>query len=415
MLQPTRASARPASPARRRTISPPPSSTACRVRRRRLPCRFFYDARGSELFEEITRLPEYYPTRTETAILEAHAAEMAEGGAGRRRARGVRLGLQPQDGDPAAAAAAARRLRLHRCFGERACRGAARRLASRFPTLDVRPIVGDFSRAVTLPGRSCRSGPRPASSPARPSATSRRPRPRACSACSAPCLAPSGRLIVGVDLKKDARQLVLAYNDARRRHGRVQPQPAGPHQPRARRHVRPRASARGGLQPARGPHRDAPGEPAASRRCACCGRRFHFRAGERIHTENSYKYSIGQFQELARAAGWKAAPRVDRPWRACSACTSWRSSGPYGLGSRWWRWWPYPLGISCRMRRAGRAPSRGARARPRRSDQPLSRRRDHTPAGIVCSARNMRPLRRSAKAVVRCTTRWRCRSTVMTW
>ena len=46
-----------------------------------LPCRFFYDARGSELFEEITRLPEYYPTRTEAAILEAHAAEMA-----RRRA-----------------------------------------------------------------------------------------------------------------------------------------------------------------------------------------------------------------------------------------------------------------------------------------------------------------------------------------
>ena len=43
-----------------------------------LPCRFFYDARGSELFEEITRLPGYYPTRTETAILETHAAEMAE-------------------------------------------------------------------------------------------------------------------------------------------------------------------------------------------------------------------------------------------------------------------------------------------------------------------------------------------------
>src|SRR5262245_26854183 len=41
-----------------------------------LPCRFFYDPRGSELFEEITVLPEYYPTRTETAILKAHAAEM---------------------------------------------------------------------------------------------------------------------------------------------------------------------------------------------------------------------------------------------------------------------------------------------------------------------------------------------------
>ena len=44
-----------------------------------LPCRFFYDARGSELFEKITRLPEYYPTRAETAILKAHAEEMAGG------------------------------------------------------------------------------------------------------------------------------------------------------------------------------------------------------------------------------------------------------------------------------------------------------------------------------------------------
>src|ERR1700761_7645861 len=43
-----------------------------------LPPKYFYDARGSELFDEITRLPEYYPTRTETAILQHHAAEIAE-------------------------------------------------------------------------------------------------------------------------------------------------------------------------------------------------------------------------------------------------------------------------------------------------------------------------------------------------
>src|SRR6516164_3415482 len=45
--------------------------------RKRLPCQYFYDAAGSELFEEITRLEEYYPTRTETAILRAHAPSMA--------------------------------------------------------------------------------------------------------------------------------------------------------------------------------------------------------------------------------------------------------------------------------------------------------------------------------------------------
>ena len=45
---------------------------------RRIPCRFFYDAKGSELFEEITKLEEYYPTRTETALLEAYGSEIAD-------------------------------------------------------------------------------------------------------------------------------------------------------------------------------------------------------------------------------------------------------------------------------------------------------------------------------------------------
>src|SRR4029079_3669402 len=51
--------------------------------RKRLPCQYFYDAVGSELFEEITRLEEYYPTRTETAILRQHARSMVEPAGGR--------------------------------------------------------------------------------------------------------------------------------------------------------------------------------------------------------------------------------------------------------------------------------------------------------------------------------------------
>ena len=46
---------------------------------RSIPCRFFYDEIGAELFEEITRLEEYYPTRAETALLEAYRAEIADG------------------------------------------------------------------------------------------------------------------------------------------------------------------------------------------------------------------------------------------------------------------------------------------------------------------------------------------------
>ena len=85
----------------RRRICLLPSSRVCRKPRKTLPCRYFYDARGSELFEEITRLPEYYPTRTEAAILAAHAAEIADGIDDGGAARRIRLGLEPQDGNPA--------------------------------------------------------------------------------------------------------------------------------------------------------------------------------------------------------------------------------------------------------------------------------------------------------------------------
>src|SRR5215468_4444688 len=118
--------------------------------RKTLPCRFFYDARGSELFEEITKLPEYYPTRTETAILEAHAGEMAEGvpprgilvelGSGSSLKTEILLRHLP-------------RLGAYVCVdvSESALVAARDRLAARFPTLDVRPIVGDFSGRVAFP------------------------------------------------------------------------------------------------------------------------------------------------------------------------------------------------------------------------------------------------------------------------
>ena len=118
--------------------------------RKSLPCRFFYDARGSELFEEITRLPEYYPTRTEIAILDAHAAEIAsrvddgvvlvEFGSGSSRKTEILLERLP-------------RLRAYVPIdvSESALEEAKRRLIKRFPALAVRPVAGDFSRPLALP------------------------------------------------------------------------------------------------------------------------------------------------------------------------------------------------------------------------------------------------------------------------
>ena len=196
-----------------------------------LPCRFFYDARGSELFEEITRLPEYYPTRTEAAILEAHAAEMAEGvpdggvlvefGSGSSLKTEILLRQ----------AAAARRLRARSTSRTARSRTPRSGWRQRFPHLDVRPIVGDFSRSIAFPADLAASDRRPASSPAPPSATSRPPRPAACSRVFRSTLSPGGRLIVGVDLKKDARTLLLGLQRRGGSHGRLQSQPARPHQP----------------------------------------------------------------------------------------------------------------------------------------------------------------------------------------
>lgn len=268
-----------------------------------LPCRFFYDARGSELFEEITRLPEYYPTRTETAILRAHAAEMAgavadggvlvEFGSGSSTKTEILLRELPK-------------LRAYVCVdvSKAALEDAAQRLHVNFPTLDVRPLVGNFSRAVALPG-DLAGRPRTGFFPGSTIGNLTPAEAQHLLGVFRSMLAPGGRLIVGVDLKKDARQLVLAYND---RAGvtsafnlnllaRINRELEGTFDIDAFAHeavYNPRAG-----------RIEMYLESLKEQEVRVRGRRFRFAARERIHTENSYKYSIQQFQELARGAGWE--------------------------------------------------------------------------------------------------------------
>jgi dimethylhistidine N-methyltransferase len=270
--------------------------------RKSVPCRFFYDARGSELFEEITCLPEYYPTRTEIAILDAHAAEIAsrvgddailvEFGSGSSRKTEILLHCLP-------------RLRAYVPIdvSESALEEAKRRLIKRFPALVVHPIAGDFSRLLALPpdlAKARKLGFFPGSTIGNFSPLAA----RMVLGAMRRLLAPDGSLIVGVDLKKDARQLVCAYNDAAGvtaafnlnlltrinrelegsfdldgfRHEAIY----DPREGRVEMHIvsiRNQAVRIGGMW-------------------------FRFSAGETIHTENSYKYSIGQFQDISGSAGW---------------------------------------------------------------------------------------------------------------
>jgi dimethylhistidine N-methyltransferase len=267
-----------------------------------LPCRFFYDARGSALFEEITRLSEYYPTRTETAILEAHAAEMvasvAEGGllvefgSGSSRKTEILLAHLPRLG-----------AYVSIDVSQSALEEAGTRLARRFPDLAVRPIVGDFSRAIALPAELAHR-PKLGFFPGSTIGNLTPGEAAGLLAMFRARLSPGGCLIVGVDLKKDARRLVLAYNDAAgvtaafnlNLLARINRELGGTFDLAAFRHEAVYNPREGRIEMHIESRRD--------QEVRVRGRRFRFRAGERIHTENSYKFSIGEFQELARSAGW---------------------------------------------------------------------------------------------------------------
>jgi dimethylhistidine N-methyltransferase len=168
----------------------------------------------------------------------------------------------------------------------------------------VRPIVGDFSYPVALPadiaGRH-KTGFFPGSTIGNLTPVDAARLLRVFRAA----LSIEGRLIIGVDLEKDARTLVLAYNDAAgvtaafniNLLSRINRELAGTFDLAAFKHeaiYNPR-DGRIEMHLISLKHQSV----------RVHGRRFHFRAGESIHTENSYKYSVSQFQDLARSAGWQ--------------------------------------------------------------------------------------------------------------
>jgi len=272
--------------------------------RKSLPCRFFYDTRGSELFEEITRLPEYYPTRAEIAILNAHGAEMASGvpedailvefGSGSSRKTEILI-----ENLPALAAY------VPIDVSESALSGAKQRLQARFPALIVRPLLADFTRPAALP-EDLANAPKLGFFPGSTIGNFAPAGARQLLSKMRDMLAPEGRLLIGVDLKKDARVLLRAYNDAAgvtaafnlNLLARINRELDGSFDLASFCHEAIYDPREGRVEMHLVSLRD--------QTVSVFGLWFRFFAGETIHTENSYKYSIGQFQDLARAAGWSA-------------------------------------------------------------------------------------------------------------
>lgn len=267
-----------------------------------VPSRYFYDRQGSELFEQITGLPEYYPTRAEMEILKDNCADIARGigkrtllvefGSGSSRKTEILLAAL---GDVAAY--------VPIDVSSDALQEACARLRRRFVDLDVVPVVGDFTTMDVLQPlgvEGTRTGFFPGSTIGNFSPDDA----RALLARLGRLLGRGSKLVVGADLVKDREVLVRAYDDAagvtarfnlnllahaNRRFGEIFDLDAFGH-----RAVYNEEKSRIEMH-------------LVSKRAQSVtmfGHTFHFAKGETVRTELSHKYTVASFQRLAAEAGW---------------------------------------------------------------------------------------------------------------
>lgn len=269
--------------------------------------KYFYDSLGSHLFEAICELPEYYPTRTEAAIFAQHGAAMAQ-----RIGPGATL-VDLGAGNCAKAASLFPLLQPRQYvpidISSEFLQQAVNQLRQRFPAITMTPLVADLSQALLLPPSvpvARRQFFYPGSSignftPHEAIAFLRQVREN---------VGADGGLLIGVDLVKDPTVLDAAYDDAIG--------VTAAFNLNLLRHLNHLAGAN--FEPAQWRHvaffNDAEGriEMHLEARCALSvqwqGGERSFAQGERIHTENSYKYTVAGFTRLLADAGF----RVDGTW-----------------------------------------------------------------------------------------------------
>jgi dimethylhistidine N-methyltransferase len=271
---------------------------------KRVPAKYFYDDTGSRLFERITDLPEYYPTRCEMQILHDRAADIAklipdgaalvEFGAGANKKARILLEAAPQ---------IAAYVPVDIC-GEM-IESEAAALRPDFPALKVLPVTADFTQAFELPAEA-------QAAPVRvgffPGSTIGNFEPHEAAGFlrhAGNILGARALLIIGVDLIKPAEVLNAAYNDAEgvtarfnlNLLNRINRELGGNFNLDCFEHHAFYNRER---------HRIEMHLASLKRQKAkVAGETIDFRAGETIHTENSYKYSVEKLAALARGAGWR--------------------------------------------------------------------------------------------------------------
>ncbi|MBU8537724.1 L-histidine N(alpha)-methyltransferase [Falsiroseomonas tokyonensis] len=274
--------------------------------RKTLPCKWLYDAEGTRLFEAITRLPEYYPTRTEVQILDQRGRDIAQ--AVGRGAAVVEFG--PGDGAKAVqllGALQAPAAYLPVDIAPEWLEDVAERVTGAFPHLPVRPVVADFTRPFDLPAHAGGSAARLGFFSGSTIGNFEPEEAVAFLARARATLGPGSRMLLGADLVKEVAILEAAYDDSARVTAAFNLNLLA----RLNREAGADFELDGFAHAARwNPGRERIEMHLVARRpqrVRLGGRVFAFAAGESIHTESSHKYRPDRLRQLAEAAGWRQA------------------------------------------------------------------------------------------------------------
>jgi dimethylhistidine N-methyltransferase len=269
---------------------------------KKLSPKYFYDEAGSELFEQITKLPEYYPTRTELGILSERGRDIDA--------------IIPENAalvEFGAGATTKVRLLLNECdFGAYVpvdisgdfLNAQASELRKDFPGLNVFPVTADFTAPFDLPAEVS-AMPKVGFFPGSTLGNFEPHEACAFLRSARAILGKDALLLIGIDLEKDEKLLHAAYNDAAGVTGKFNMNVL----------VRINRELGGDFDLSAFAHRAIYNRERhriemhliakKPQTVHVLGKSFAFRAGESIHTESSYKYSLERFTALARGSGWE--------------------------------------------------------------------------------------------------------------
>lgn len=279
---------------------------------RRLPSKYFYDARGSELFERITVQPEYYLTRVETALLEARMGAMAAAiGAGAHvveygsgSGRKTELLLEGLD-----APAAYTPIEISRA----ALLDSVARLEGLFPAIEMLPVCADFTRPVTVPRPGREAARRVAFFPGSTLGNFERGEAVQRLGAMRETVGEGGLALVGIDLDKDPAVIEAAYNDAAgvtaaftvNLLARLNREIGSDFDVDAFRHRATYSRERRRIETYLVSQRE--------QQVRVGGQTFRFGEGEAMMVEISHKYTDAGFAAMAGEAGWRVADAWNDP------------------------------------------------------------------------------------------------------